>query len=80
MKGLFAKLKYFSPKLKVLEILLFLKPQNQWKKPALESIASKELSEYLNKNVCYLIFNSLMLHNSKYSVVSFNQSALGVSW
>ena len=32
MKGYFAKLKDFSPKLKVLEILLFLMPQNRWKK------------------------------------------------
>ena len=32
MKELFAKLKDFSPKLKVFEILLFLKPQNRWKK------------------------------------------------
>ena len=32
MKGFFAKIKDFSPKLKVLEILLFLKPQNRWKK------------------------------------------------
>ena len=32
MKGFFAKLKDFSPKLKVSEILLFLKPQNRWKK------------------------------------------------
>ena len=31
MKGFFAKLKDFSPKLKVSEILLFLKPQNRWK-------------------------------------------------
>jgi len=29
MKGFFAKLKDFSPKLKVSEILLFLKPQNR---------------------------------------------------
>ena len=32
MKGFFAKLKDFSPKLKVSEILLFLKPQNRWEK------------------------------------------------
>ena len=32
MKGFFAKLKDFYPKLKVSEILLFLKPQNRWKK------------------------------------------------
>ena len=32
MKGFFAKLKDFSPKLKVSEIMLFLKPQNRWKK------------------------------------------------
>ena len=37
MKGFFAKLKDFSPKLKVSEILLSSKPQNRWKKkPALE--------------------------------------------
>ena len=32
MKGYFAKLKDFSPKLKVSEILLFLMPQNRLKK------------------------------------------------
>ena len=32
MKGYFAKLKDFSPELKVSEILLFLMPQNRWKK------------------------------------------------
>ena len=33
MKGFFAKLKDFSSKLKVSEILLSLKSQNRWKKP-----------------------------------------------
>ena len=32
MKGFFAKLKDFSPKLKVIEIQ-FLEPQTRWKKP-----------------------------------------------
>ena len=32
MKGFFPKLKDLSPKLKVSEILLCLKPQNRWKK------------------------------------------------
>ena len=35
MKGFFAKLKDFSPKLKVSEILLLLMPQNRWKKACL---------------------------------------------
>ena len=38
MKGFFAKLKDFSLKLKVSEILLFLKPQNRWKKACYETL------------------------------------------
>ena len=37
MKGFSTKLKDFSPKFKVSEILLLLKPQNRWKKPDLMS-------------------------------------------
>ena len=47
MKGFFAKLKDFSPKLKNSEILLFLKSQNRWKKayPSIFCFASETPSK-----------------------------------
>ena len=44
MKGYLAKLKDFSPKLKVSEILFFLMPQNRWKKSLTYLCQQKETS------------------------------------
>ena len=55
MKGFFSKLKDFSPKLKVSEILFFSKSQNRWKKACLKVHKPRSSNRTRIRHQCTII-------------------------